>query len=138
MAYYWENGLLVRKWVPPHSEGLGWNAVYQLVVPAKFRGQVLLLGHDHYFAGKPNQVIPPTPFRPIPIMGEAFECIILDYVGQLPKTKSGHCFLLAVMCAATRYPEAIPLCLLKAKPIVQVLILFNLWVASSGTNRPGF
>ena len=32
---------------------------------------------------------------------------IIDCVGPLPKTKSGSEFLLAVMCASTRFPEAI-------------------------------
>lgn len=140
VSFYWEDGLLMRKRTPPHSEDLGWNAVYQLVVPAKFRLQVLMLGYDHDFAGhfgikktyhrilryffwpglksdvvkhcrschrcqlagKPNQVIPPAPLRPIPVIGEPFERIILDCVGPLPKTKSGHCYLLTMVCAATR------------------------------------
>uniref|UniRef100_A0AAY4BUY6 Gypsy retrotransposon integrase-like protein 1 n=1 Tax=Denticeps clupeoides TaxID=299321 RepID=A0AAY4BUY6_9TELE len=161
-SFYWEDGFLMRKWIPPHSEDLGWNAVIQLVVPAKFRGQVLAVGHDHDFAGhlgvnktyhrilrhffwpglksdvvkycrschrcqiagKPNQVIPPAPLRPIPVISEPFERIILDCVGPLPTTKSGHRYLLTIMCAATRYPEAVPLRSLKAKPVLRALIRF--------------
>ena len=155
VAYYWENDLLMRKW----TQDFGWNTACQLVVPAKFRLHVLMLGHDHDFsghlgvkksyhriffwpglksdvathcrschrcqmAGKPNQVIPPAPLRPIPVMGEPFECIILDCVGPLPKTKTEHRFLLTIMCAATRYPEAVPLRSLKAKPVVKALVRF--------------
>ena len=162
VAYYWDNGLLMRKWTPSQSQDLGWNTACQLVVPAKFRLHVLMLGHDHDFAGhlgikksyyrilryffwpglksdlvkhcrschrcqmtgKPNQVIPPAPLHPVPVIGEPFERIILDCVGPLPKTKSGHRFLLTIMCAATRYPEAFPLRSLKAKPVVKALIRF--------------
>ncbi|KAL2085082.1 hypothetical protein ACEWY4_018402 [Coilia grayii] len=162
VVYFWENGLLMRRWTPSQSQDLGWNSAVQLVVPAKFRLHVLTLGHDcdfaghlgvkktyhrilRYFfwpglksdvvkhcrschhcqlAGKPNQVIKPAPLRPIPVIGEPFQRILLDCVGPLPKTKSGHRFLLTIMCAATRYPEAVPLRSLKAKPVVKALIRF--------------
>lgn len=38
--------------------------------------------------------------------------------------ESGHQFVLTMMCAATRYPEAIPLHTIKAKPIVKALTKF--------------
>ena len=57
-------------------------------------------------------------------MGEPFERIILDCVGPLPKTKTGYRFLLTIVCAATRYPEAVPLRSLKAKPVVKALVHF--------------
>ena len=74
--------------------------------------------------GKPNQVIPPAPLKPVPAIGEPFEHIIIDCVGPLPKTKSGHRFLLTLMCVATRYPEAIPLRTIKAKPVIKALTNF--------------
>lgn len=40
-------------------------------------------------------------------MGEPFEKVIVDCVGPLPKTKTQ--FLLTIMFASTRFPEAIPL-----------------------------
>lgn len=46
--------------------------------------------HVCQVAGKPNQVIPPAPLNPIPVIGEQFEHVILDCVGPLPKTKSGN------------------------------------------------
>ncbi len=71
--------------------------------------------------GKPNQAVPPAPLKPIPAIGEPFECVIKDFVGPLPKTKSGYTYLLTIMCAATRYPEAIPLRSLRDKAIVKAL-----------------
>jgi hypothetical protein len=38
-----------------------------------------------------------------------FSRVLVDCVGPLPKAKSGHQYLLTIMCAATRFPEAIPL-----------------------------
>ncbi len=80
--------------------------------------------HVCQFVGKPNQVIPPAPLIPIPVLGEPFEHVIVDCVGPLPKSKSGNQFLLTIMCAATRYPEAIPLRRITAKAVVKVLIKF--------------
>ncbi|XP_036419554.1 uncharacterized protein LOC118803140 isoform X1 [Colossoma macropomum] len=57
-------------------------------------------------------------------MEEPFERIILDCVGPLPRTKSGNRFLLTIMCAATRFPEAIPIRTLRAKAIIKALIKF--------------
>ncbi len=74
--------------------------------------------------GKPNQVIRPAPLRPIPVMQEPFSRVILDCVGPLPRTTSGHVYLLTLMCASTRYPEAVPLRSLKAKAVVKALIMF--------------
>ncbi len=82
--------------------------------------------HTCQMVGKPNQAIPPAPLKPIPVIGEPFERIIIDCVGPLPKTKSGHTYLLTIMCAATRYPEAIPLRSLRAKAIVKALTSFFL------------
>lgn len=69
--------------------------------------------------GKPNQVIPLARLHPIPVMGEPFERLIINCVGLLSKSKTGHQFFLTLMCAATRYPEAIPFHSLKAKVVVK-------------------
>ncbi|XP_069993662.1 uncharacterized protein [Penaeus vannamei] len=74
--------------------------------------------------GKPNQVIPPAPLKPIPAFEEPFSRVIIDCVGPLPRTKSGNRFLLTLMCASTRYPEAIPLKRATSRTIVPVLIKF--------------
>ena len=74
--------------------------------------------------GKPNQVIPPAPLCPIPVMGEPFEKVIVDCVGPLPRTKAGNQFLLTLMCASTRFPEAIPLRRITAPVITKTLVKF--------------
>lgn len=80
--------------------------------------------HTCQVSGKPNQVIPVAPLKPIPVMGEPFEHVIVDCVGPLPKTKSGNQYILTMMCTATRYPEAVPLRSLKSRAIVKALVKF--------------
>lgn len=80
--------------------------------------------HVCQVTGKPNQVIPPAPLRPIPVMEEPFAHIQVDCVGPLPRTKSGNQYLLTIMCMATRYPEAIPLRKITAPTVVKALIKF--------------
>ena len=80
--------------------------------------------HTCQVVGKPNQTVPKAPLQPIPAFEEPFSRVIIDCVGPLPKTKSGNQYLLTVMCASTRFPEAIPLRNIKAKTIVRALIKF--------------
>ena len=77
--------------------------------------------HTCQMVGKPDQTIPKAHLQPIPAFDEPFSRIIIDYVGPLPKTKSGHEYLLTIMCASTRFPEAIPLRNIKQR------ILLRLW-----------
>ena len=78
--------------------------------------------HTCQVVGKPNQTLPKAPLQPIPAFEEPFSRVIIDCVGPLPKTKSGYQYLLTVMCASTRFPEAIPLRNISAKTIVKALI----------------
>ena len=78
--------------------------------------------HVCQVVGKVNQVIPKAPLQPIVVPQEPFEKIIIDCVGPLPKTKGGNQYLLTLMCATTRYPEAIPLRNITAKTIVKKLM----------------
>ncbi|KAI5627802.1 hypothetical protein C0J50_8349 [Silurus asotus] len=80
--------------------------------------------HTCQVVGKPNQVVPPAPLNPIVVSADPFERIIVDCVGPLPKTSSGNCYLLTVMCAASRFPEAFPMRTLKSKAVVKALIRF--------------
>ena len=57
--------------------------------------------------GKPNQTTPKAPLQPIPAVQEPLSRIIVDCVGPLPKTRSGNQYLLNIMCASARFPEAI-------------------------------
>ena len=78
--------------------------------------------HVCQVGGKPNQIAPPAPLHPIPVIAEPFERVIIDCVGPLPQTKSGNQYLLTIMCAATRYPEAIPLRSITASAVVKALL----------------
>ena len=80
--------------------------------------------HSCQVVGKPNQTIPKAPLHPIPAIEEPFSRVIVDCVGPLPKTKSGNQYLLTIMRASTRFPEAIPLRNIKAKTIVKALSKF--------------
>lgn len=80
--------------------------------------------HVCQVVGKPNQIVPPAPLHPIPVMAEPFERVIIDCVGPLPRTKSGNQYLLTIMCAATRYPEAVLLRSITAKSVVKALLRF--------------
>ena len=84
--------------------------------------------HTCQVVGKPNQKIPNAPLQPIPAFDEPFSKVIIDYVGPLLKTKSGNQYLLTIMCASTRFPEAIPLRNIKAKTIVKALTKFFTFV----------
>lgn len=75
--------------------------------------------HVCQLSGKPNQGIPNAPLHPIPVLSEPFGRIIIDCVGPLPKTKSGYQYLLTLMCAATLYPEAIPMRTIRAKNVTR-------------------
>ena len=74
--------------------------------------------------GKPNQSIPKAPLQPTPAFEEPFSRIIIDCVGPLPRTRSGNQYLLTIMCASTRFPEAIPLRKIKTKSIAKALTKF--------------
>ena len=84
--------------------------------------------HTCQMVGKPNQTIPKAHLQPIPAFDEPFSRIIIDCVGPLPKTKSGNEYLLTIMCASTRFPEAIPLRNIKTKNIVKALVKFFIFV----------
>jgi len=62
--------------------------------------------HVCQMVGKPNQKPPVAPLKPIPVLDEH---VLIDCVGPLPKSKSGNQYILTIMCASTRFPEAIPL-----------------------------
>ena len=80
--------------------------------------------HTCQVTGKPNQVIPKAPLKPIPAFDEPFSRVIIDCVGPMPKTKAGNEYLLTIMCASTRFPEAIPLRKITAQNIVKALVKF--------------
>ena len=84
--------------------------------------------HTCQMVGKPNQTIPKAHLQPISAFDGPFSKIIIDCVGPLPKTKSGHEYLLTIMYASTRFPEAVPLTNIKTKYIVMALVKFCTFV----------
>ena len=80
--------------------------------------------HACQVAGKHKLDPPVAPLQPIPAFGEPFSKVIVDCVGPLPKTKAGNQYLLTIMCANTRFPEAIPLRNIKASTISKALMKF--------------
>ena len=65
--------------------------------------------HTCQVGGKPYQVLPKTELQPIPAFDKSFSRIIFDCVGSLPTTKFGNEYLLTIVCASTRFPDAISL-----------------------------
>ncbi|KAJ8042213.1 hypothetical protein HOLleu_13218 [Holothuria leucospilota] len=80
--------------------------------------------HSCQMVGKPNQNIPAAPLKPIPAFEEPFSRVVIDCVGPLPKSRAGHQYILTIMCASTRFPEAIPLRNIKARTVLQALLKF--------------
>ena len=64
----------------------------------------------------------PAPLVPLPVMAEPFARIAMDIVGPLPRSKSGHKYILVICDYATRYPEAVPLRSCEAEKIAEELI----------------
>ena len=75
-------------------------------------------------AGKKGQDPPKAALRPIPVVEEPFSRVIVDCVGPLPRSKSGHEYLLTIMCATTRFVEAVPLRRIHAKAVSAQLVKF--------------
>ena len=85
---------------------------------------VLKCCHTCQLVGKPNQVPPVAPLHPIPAVQPPFTRVLLDIVGPLPPTKAGNKYLLTIMDATTRYPEAIPIRSFHASVVIKKLVEF--------------
>ena len=71
---------------------------------------------------RPNQIVPKVPLQPLPALQEpSSRRIIVDCLEPLPKKRSGHQYLMTIMCASSRFPEAVPLRNISAKVIVRAL-----------------
>jgi len=75
-------------------------------------------------SGKPNQRIPQAPLHPISVPTEAFSRVVIDCVGPLERTSANNQYLLTIMCATTRFPEAIPLKKITARIVANALIKY--------------
>ena len=112
----------------PLSGHLGINKTYKKIInhfywPGIQKDVVEFCNTCHacQVIGKPNQTIPKAPLKPIPVFEEPFSRILIDCVGPLPKTKKVNQYLLTIMCASTRFPEAAPLRNFTTKTVVQAL-----------------
>lgn len=64
-----------------------------------------------------------APLKRVPIIGEVFSKLSVDLVGPLPKSEKGNKYLLTVICAASRYPEALPIADIRSETIIEALML---------------
>ncbi|XP_063605479.1 uncharacterized protein LOC134780598 [Penaeus indicus] len=109
-GYYLNTGILMRKYRPPEVPATDlWNEVFQVVVPTCYRSKVIGLAHD---LGGGHLVIKKTLDK------------VIRYFYWLGIKSDVTKFLLTLMCASTRYPEAIPLKRATSRTIVPVLIKF--------------
>ncbi len=86
----------MHNWYPPAVGDLRWNSFQQVLVPQSFRSQVLSLTHDNFSGHLAQPDYSSISIITHPMLREPFEHIILDCVGPLPKTKSGHQYLLTL------------------------------------------
>ena len=61
---------------------------------------------------------------PLPVIGEPFERIAMDVVGPLPRSRSGHRYILVICDYATRYPEAVAMKTVDAEAVAEELLKF--------------
>ena len=59
---------------------------------------------------------------PLPVISEPFSRVAMDIVGPLPRSRSGHQYVLVLCDYATRYPEAVPLKNIDAETIAEELV----------------
>ena len=60
-----------------------------------------------------------APLHPLPVISTPFSRLAFDLVGPLPRTKSGHRYLLTCICLGSKYPNAIPLRRVDAKTVAE-------------------
>jgi len=59
---------------------------------------------------------------PMPLIDRPFQRIAMDVIGPLPRTRSGHKYILTICDYATRYPEAIALSSTEAEKVAKELV----------------
>lgn len=75
-------------------------------------------------AGKTNQTILPVPLYPIPVMRQPFDHVIIDILSPLVCSRNGHPYVLTMMCAATRFPDAVPLRTITTGAVTKEMLKF--------------
>lgn len=51
IAFYLDDGMLMRKWCPTVISHSDWNVIEQIVIPIPFRQHVLKMAHEHQWSG---------------------------------------------------------------------------------------
>ena len=136
-GFFERDGLLYRKWVPPGGKE---TEVEQLVLPAqccqKTRQRIIWRFYwpsffkdvDGFCKSCINcqklggRRVQKAPFIPLPVITEPFKRVAMDIVGPLPRSQSGHKYILVLCDYVTRYPEAIPLRSIDAEHVAEELI----------------
>ncbi|PAA55822.1 hypothetical protein BOX15_Mlig019225g1 [Macrostomum lignano] len=75
--------------------------------------------------GKRNR----APLQPL-TFAAPFDCVMMDIVGPLPRSKAGNIYLLTVQDSFTKWPDAYPLRNQKARTVARAL--FNRWISQHG------
>ena len=66
--------------------------------------------------------VPRAPLIPLPVMEEPFQRVAMDIIGPLPRSRSGHRYVLVLCDYATRYPEAVPMKTVDAEAVAEELV----------------
>ena len=117
------------------SGHLGVNKTYQKILIQSFWpglksdvSQHCKSCHICQMVGKPIQTISKACLHHIPVFDKPFSRIIIDCVGPLTQNKPGFQYRLTIMCASTRFPEAVPARNTKTKTTAKALeFFFTLW-----------
>ena len=59
--------------------------------------------------GKPGHQLKQYPLKPIPVLDQLFDEVLVDIVGPLPRTSKGNEYILSILETSSRFPEAVPL-----------------------------
>ena len=63
-----------------------------------------------------------APLQPLQCVDEPFQKVAFDLVGPLPKSSSGHRYLLTMMCLYTKFPAAIPLKRVDNETVIEAMM----------------
>ncbi|KAI2644405.1 Retrovirus-related Pol polyprotein [Labeo rohita] len=112
---------------PETTESAGEGA-YQIILPTGYCTQIMKLAHDHICSGHlgvtktHNRIAFFWSSMKSSVSAFVRSCRICQLAGPLTKAKSGHQYILTIMCTATRYPEAVPLRSITTKAVVKELV----------------
>lgn len=65
-------------------------------------------------ATKEKLVITPTPIKP-------FDVVLIDLIGKLPRSNSGHCFAVTIICDLTKYLITVPIANKEANTVARAI-----------------